>query len=257
MTPRFPNSAFVKTPERFVLSKGRWTPIALPVRYGYFEHPTGGKCLIDTGYSPRTLSGRRSLPLWLYANILRPKLTDAALPKAVPVVDTIILTHLHADHVSALKDYPDAVIYADKQAVDAFLEASWFGRTRHGVFAELLPEDFTTRIKPFESLAEVEAPFGLGNAWDVFNDGAVLAVPLPGHMRGHTGVLWPQRDTPLLYAADAEWLIQAVDENRSPGRPAQWILDDIDLARQTAERLRDFKRAGGDIVLCHDAEIET
>lgn len=254
MKPRFPNSAFVKAPERFVLKKGRWKPIALPVRYGYFEHPAGGRCLIDTGYCDRVLSGRRSLALRLYASILRPQLTDAALPQAEPAVDTIILTHLHADHVSALKDYPDAVIYADKDALDTFLNASWLGRTRHGVFAELLPAELAARIRPFEALAQLDAPFELGKAWDVFSDGTVLAVPLPGHMRGHTGVLWPKLDPPLLYAADAEWLKKALEEDRPPGLPAKWILDEIGSARETAQRLRHFKHAGGEIVLCHDVE---
>lgn len=254
MTPHFPNSAFVKAPERFVLSKGRWASIALPVRYGVFDHPKAGRCLIDTGYSDRTLSGRRSFPLWLYASLLRPKLTAAALPQAEPVVDTIILTHLHADHVSALKDYPDAKVYADKVAIDAFLKGSWFGRTRHGVFAELLPTDLADRVRPFQTLSQVEAPFGLGQAWDVFADGTVLAVPLPGHMHGHTGVLWPDMEQPLLYAADAEWLEKAIDDNRPPGMPAKWILHDVPAARATAQRLRNFKRSGGKIVLCHNVE---
>lgn len=254
MKPHFPNSAFVKAPERFVLSNGRWSSIELPVRYGVFDHPKGGRCLIDTGYSERTLSGRRSFPLWLYACLLRPKLTPAALPQAEPHVDTIILTHLHADHVSALKDYPDAAIYADKVAVDSFLAGSWFGRTRHGVFAELLPSDLVDRVKSFQSLSQVEAPFGLGKARDLFDDGTVFAVPLPGHMHGHTGVLWPKMDQPLLYAADAEWLEKAIDDDRPPGVPAKWILHDVAAARETAQRLRNFKRCGGKIILCHNVE---
>ena len=250
----FPNSAAVRVPERLVLKAGRWRQIDLAVRYGRFVHPVAGSCLIDTGYSGRVTRGRRSLPLRLYAAILRPSLTPHALPAALPRVDTILLTHLHADHVSALRDYPHTRLIGDAAALEHFLGAGAFGRTRHGVFRELLPEDIAARLTPLESLARVEAPFGLGAARDVFGDGEVLAIPLPGHMRGHTGYLFANQPVPVLYAGDADWLAQAIRETRSPGAPARWILDDPATGQRTAERLNAFTEAGGHMVLCHDPE---
>lgn len=250
----FPNSATVRVPERLVLRGGRWTQIDLAVRYGRFTHDLAGNCLIDTGYSARTTRGRRSIPLAAYAAILRPRLTQDALPGAEPDVQTILLTHLHADHVSALRDYPSARIVADNAAVDHFLSAGAFGRTRHGVFRELLPDNLPSRLTPLESLPITNAPLGLGPARDVFGDGDVLAIPLPGHMRGHTGYLFTQTVTPTLYAGDADWLAEAIRGARSPGAPARWILDDPEAGRATADRLNAFEAAGGQIVLCHDPE---
>jgi glyoxylase-like metal-dependent hydrolase (beta-lactamase superfamily II) len=250
----FPNSATVRVPERLVLRGGRRTQIDLAVRYGHFDHARAGACLIDTGYSARVTRGARSLPLTLYAGILRPKLTAAALPEAAPDVKTILLTHLHADHVSALKDYPQACLIGDAGALDHFLRAGPFGRTQHGVFRELLPDDLRARLTPLESLPSVAAPFGLGPARDVFGDGEVLAVPLPGHMRGHTGYLFARQTPAILYAGDADWLARAIREARSPGAPARWILHDAVSARETAARLNAFASAGGRIVLCHDPE---
>jgi glyoxylase-like metal-dependent hydrolase (beta-lactamase superfamily II) len=252
---RFPNSATVRVPERLVLKGGRWTRIELAVRYARFLHDRAGTCLIDTGYSHRTTRGRRSLALAAYAGILRPRLTLQALPGPEPEIQTILLTHLHADHVSALRDYPAARIIADKSAVDHFLSASSFGRTRQGVFSELLPDDFKDRLTPLESLPTTNAPFGLGPARDVFGDGDVLAVPLPGHMMGHTGYLFAQPGPPTLYAGDADWLAQAIRTARSPGAPASWVLDDPDASRATAARLNEFEAAGGRIVLCHDPGV--
>lgn len=251
---RFPNSAVVRVPERLVLRGGRWTPVDLTVRYGLFAHDLAGNCLIDTGYSARVTRGLRSLPLTLYAAILRPRLTQAALPAHAGTVSTILLTHLHADHVSALRDYPDARLIGDLGALDHFLQAGTFGRTRHGVFRELLPDDLRARLIPLETLPEVDAPFGLGAARDVFDDGEVLAVPLPGHMKGHTGYLFARQSPPLLYAGDADWLARAIREKRSPGAPARWILDDKEAAQESAARLNAFSDAGGRIVLCHDPE---
>lgn len=250
----FPNSAFVNVPERLVLQGGRWKRITLTVRYGLFEHDQAGRCLIDTGYSRRVTQGRRSLPLTLYAGILRPQLTADALPGDAPDVGTILITHLHADHVSALLDYPSSRLIGDGAALHHFLAAGPFGRTRHGVFRELFPPDLKTRLTTLESLPGVEAPFGLGPARDVFSDGTVLAVPLPGHMKGHTGYLFTGETPAILYAGDADWLAQAIREHRSPGAPARWILDDPAAAQETAARLNAFARSGGRIVLCHDPE---
>lgn len=252
--PRFPNSAFVRAPERLVLRDGRWKMLDIPIRYGRFDHPIGGRCLVDTGYSRRVTSGRRSIPLSLYASILSPKLTNEALPAAAPEIDTILLTHLHADHISALNDYPAARLYADGGAVGHFLAASRVSQVRHGMFAELLPRGFSLRLISFSSLPLVEAPLGLGPARDVFGDGSVLAVHLPGHMKGHTGIVWTQFDPPILYAADAEWLRAAVMEDRQPGAPARWILDDPAAGRETAARIAGFANAGGRVVFCHDPE---
>lgn len=250
----FPNSAVVTVPERLVLRGGRWRRIPLAVRYARFHHPSAGTCLIDTGYSARVTRGPRSLPLTVYAAILRPQLTEAALPHAEPDVQTILLTHLHADHVSALQDYPQATLYADAASVTHFLNAGALHRTRHGVFRELLRPDMGDFVKPLADCAQVSAPLGLGPARDVFGDGEVLAIPLPGHMRGHTGYLFARRDPPILYAGDADWLAAAIREDRSPGPPARWILDNPYTARDTAARLRAFASAGGRIILCHDPE---
>lgn len=250
----FPDSAGVTVPEALVMRGGHWRAIRLAVRYARFTHSIAGPSLIDTGYSRRVTSGRRSLPLTIYNAILRPRLTEHVLPDAAPDIRTILLTHLHADHVSALRDYPQARIIADIDAAQHFLKASAFTRTRHGVFRELLPPGLLDRITPVHTLAATEAPFGLGLAHDVFGDGSVLAVPLPGHMRGHTGYLFTQSDQPLLYAGDAAWLARAVRETRPPGPPARWILDDPKADAETTTRLNAFAEAGGRIVLCHDPE---
>jgi glyoxylase-like metal-dependent hydrolase (beta-lactamase superfamily II) len=252
--PTFPNSAVVRAPERAVLRGGSWSTIDLAVRYGRFQHPVGGAGLIDTGYSARVAEGQRSLPLRAYAAILRPKLTADTLPVAQPHADVILLTHLHADHVSALRDYPMARIVADRAAVEHYLAASRLDGLRHGFFRELLPDDLLDRLTAVESLPLVEAPFGLGAAGDVFGDGSVLATPLPGHMRGHTGYLWTGSPRPLLYAGDAQWLRRAVMEDRPPGAPARWVLHNAALAHATARRIAAFASAGGEVVFCHDPE---
>ena len=85
----------------------------------------------------------------------------------------------------------------------------------------------------------------------------MLAVPLPGHLRGHTGFVWPKLERPLLYAADAQWLARAVMEDRPPGAPARWIMDDLEADADTRRRIAAFSRAGGEVAWCHDPEPDT
>jgi hypothetical protein len=61
-------------------------------------------------------------------------------------------------------------------------------------------------------------------------------------------------ERPLLYAADAQWLMQAIVEDRLPGWPARWTLEDPAAARVSARRISAFAAAGGEVVLCHEPE---
>ncbi len=252
MTPIFANSATVTVPERLVLSGGAWRPVTLGVRYGVWVHPTEGPVLIDTGYGPEITTGRRSLALRLYAAVIHPTLADmpetvlAGLGFTAADVRTIVITHFHADHVSGLKRFPKARFIA---AGWAGLKAqSQFQHLRHGVFTELLPLDFEDRLTAMESLPSITLP--LGPARDIFGDGSLLALDLPGHALGHTGLVWP--DQKLLYAADAQWLRRAVTDNRPPRGPARLVYHDEAAMQDSLLRLRQAEALGYNIVFCHD-----
>ncbi|MEO1656635.1 MAG: MBL fold metallo-hydrolase [Pseudomonadota bacterium] len=245
----FPNSAWVTAPERLMLRGGSMQRVDVPIRYARFTHPVRGRCLIDTGYTHRVTSGPRSTPLRLYARFLRPRLTEHALGNG-DKADTVVLTHLHADHVSGLRDLDGACVYGHAESTRRLLSQGSLNQRRHGLFAELLPPDFAERLKPFEDAANIETPLGEGG--DLFGDGSVVVVPLPGHMDGHHGVLLQTADGPLLYAADAQWLRAAVLGDRLPTGPAAWITHDREAAQATAARLAAYERKGGRVVYCHD-----
>lgn len=263
MKPFFPVSAIVRAPERLALKGGRSTRLNFPVRYGLFTRPDGAPVLIDTGYTPRVTSGRRSPALKLYAAALGPKLNpDGGLDHVLAAnggfkphdVTDVVITHFHADHVAGLRDLPKARFHISGEGYERLKRAGPLGRLRHGVFFELLPEDFETRMTPFEDAPTVEGPLGLGPAWDLFGDGSVLAVPLPGHAAGHHGVIFAQQSPPLLYAADAQWVAGALDD-RAPGFPASLVAEDRRASATTDRRIIAFGRAGGRVVLCHDPDL--
>ena len=262
MRPVFANSAFVAAPERFVLRGGRWQAIDLKVRYGLFRHPDAGLVLVDAGYGPRVTQGRRGPALRLYNALLGPRLIAAGQPEAVlrrfgarPAdVGTVILTHHHADHVSTLDLFPQARIVTKAAALERIRNRSGWQNLRHGIFDELLPEGLAARTRDVDGLALRDAPLGLATGGDLFGDGSVLTIDLPGHAEGHFGLCFTTLPVPLLYAADAQWLAAALPVERQPGFPASLVADDRNALAQSARRVLAFRQAGGDVLLCHDPQ---
>src|SRR5262245_19301691 len=259
--PLFPISAVLRAPERLVLAGGRWSRIEIPIRYGLWVHERHGPVLIDTGYSPRVTQGRqRSFALRLYNALLKPRLIESAAPLAQlsalgfgPLeVTRIVITHFHADHVAGLNDFPNARIVASSDAFRRLMRMSTPGQLHNVFYPELLPDDLADRLLPIEASRATALPYGLGEGFDLFGDGSLVAVPLPGHALGHHGLFWPQHS--MLYAVDAQWLIQAILEERLPRGPARLTYADEAAMMASCAAVRRFAEAGGRVVLCHDPQ---
>lgn len=249
--PVFANTAWVAARRGMILRGGGLRRMRLRVRCGLIEHAKWGPVLIDAGYGPRVAERPgRSWPLRAYARLVRFQLNPLESPQALLAdhgylpddVRLVLVTHLHADHIACLADFPNAQFVVDEQVR---------GRLRHGVFNELIPADFATRCVNLRDHQMAALPFGLGPGYDLLGDGTVLGVPLPGHAAGHFGLCFPE-EVPLLYACDVQWLRDAVMQDRIPGFPASLVAEDGTALRESAALARKFADAGGDLVLCHD-----
>ncbi|WP_420860524.1 MBL fold metallo-hydrolase [Algirhabdus cladophorae] len=264
MTPQFFTTSLLPKPESLLLRGGdRRKILPLRVRVGYFQHPALGHTLIDCGYGGHI--GKRQpgegplLPLYrmmlqpsaLDANPIRTGLARLGLhPKQI---DTVVITHFHADHVGGLNEVPQAKVLTSKKAWQAVTHKTQLSLAMEGVFRNLLPADLKSRLRFIDDCAQHEAPLGLGTGWDITGDGAILAVDLPGHLQGHFGLCFdePARDAPFLYAVDAQWLPQAIIEDRCPGFPARMVHHNARDTDHTVHRIRAFAKRGGDFLLCH------
>ncbi|TGQ51725.1 MBL fold metallo-hydrolase [Mesorhizobium sp. M1C.F.Ca.ET.193.01.1.1] len=257
----FANSAWVNAAERLILRGGGWQSVRLRVRYALIFHPVAGPVLVDTGYTPEALSGeRRGRMLRLYGALLKPELNAAE--QVLPVLSrfglspddirTVIVTHFHADHISGLSLFPKARFIASDAAWARVRSRTPRQNLRHGVFTELFQADFETRLDGLSSKPRVEANGGVPGGADLFGDGSVIAVDLPGHADGQFGLLFSGLDRPLLYAVDVQWMLQALTESRTPGFPATLIAEDAGAIEPTSAMLRHFMDTGGEVVLCHD-----
>ncbi|HRE80712.1 MAG TPA: MBL fold metallo-hydrolase [Opitutaceae bacterium] len=233
---------------------GRFHAVFLAV-----EHPTHGLALVDTGYSDRFRAASRRWPHCLYrwaSPAVDPLSTSACLRSAgfdPEAVRSVILSHFHADHVGGVRDFPHARFYYHQNALSVFEARSAWGQTRSAFLPELLPQDFKTRSLPLQ--ASYFSPCSWSPAlsgYDLFGDGSIVLISLPGHAPGHCGVYLQDQDGPILYAADAFWHHHELDEAVAPAWLARLFLDDNSAYRSTVSILRDLRgRSDLRLLACH------
>lgn len=260
--PRFFTTSILPVRRSLVLAKGGRELVPLRVRVGYFHHPALGHTLIDTGYSRHVVDphgagpGRRDRLLSVYRLLLRPTLVAPA-PLGLGLarlglrpgdIDTVIVTHFHADHIGGLMDLPRARIVCSKAAWEHLTGSGTLANAVHGVFTSLLPDDLEARVAFVEDMGRSEAWGGR----DLAGDGSVVSIDVSGHLAGQIGLLFPALDPPLVYGADVQFCRQAVEEGRAPGPPASLVAHDRAAARRSTARVRDLMERGFDALMCHD-----
>lgn len=246
--------------------------VRFPALVGLIRHP-GGVVLVDTGYAPRVLEAMSRGLDRVYGGLLPVRLAPgeeavaqlAAQGITAGDVTHVVLTHLHADHVGGLRDFPRARVVVARRAVEEAARVRGFGRLRRGLVPALLPDDVADRVLdpldlPMADDAEL-AP--LTGARDLVGDGSVLVVPLPGHATGHLGVRvrTPRHD--VLIVGDAAWDARAVSHAELPHPVVRLVTADWRRYRETLRALQTLTARRPDLLVLpsHDtariAEVRT
>jgi len=239
--------------EAILLSGGSWRKIVRCFATAVLlENERHGAVLFDTGYSSRFFTETAQWPYRIYrflapatlsepegiAGILRRR---GIAPESVPHV---IVSHWHADHIGGLRDFPNAAIHASKEGWDAVKDLTGLAAVRKGFLPGLVPADLGERLRWLE------------DGGDLFGDGSIAAIALPGHAAGQIGIRFAGSDgRPVLLAADACWLSAAFRGNRMP-HGVTALLHDWEAYRQTLARLHRLHLEEPEltIVPCHCPE---
>ncbi|MCX7059765.1 MAG: MBL fold metallo-hydrolase [Gammaproteobacteria bacterium] len=218
------------------------------------EHPAG-RFLFDSGLGTRIDAQFGSemaiwaKPIFAYQNA-RPavnQLRDAGI--APP--PRIFLSHAHWDHASALSDFPQADIWVPAAEQDTAL---------HGKPPAFLPSQFSSpdlRWHPYRFDGPAFA--GYPASVDLFGDGSVVLLPLPGHTAGSTGLLLSLADgRRYFFVGDTVWNHRGIDQPAPKFSVSSLIVDaDRDATWQAVLRLRALRDAnpGLQIIPAHDSSV--
>lgn len=237
--------------EYFVLRNRVTRKLRFPALYALIRHPQRGVVLFDAGYSCHVLEIAKRWPERLYTLTLPIALPSedepvnklAALGISPSDVSFIFLSHFHVDHIGALRDFPHAQFIYARSAWESVRSLGRVAGLARAFMPGLIPDDFESRGRGFGTddfiaLDERYSPFSRG--FDVFGDGALLAVELPGHAVGHVGLFVETKQERIFLCADACWTTRSYAENILPVRAVGAVFDDwCDYAR-SLERIHQF-----------------
>lgn len=248
------STGYCKQLEAFSIRGGRWGYSAFPGIFAMIEHPEHGLILFDTGYSERFYEATKRFPYSLYrwTTPVNTRHDRSAAEHVIAAgyspqdVRAIIISHFHADHICGLDDFPEAEFICSRAAFQALRPLKGMAAVKRAFLPELLPAGFEERARWIETSLKSElspafAPFQAG--YDLFGDGTLIALALPGHADHQFGVIVQgQNHKAVLLGADASWSLLAVRENRLPHPLAFLVFDQAKPYKETFARLVELNR---------------
>lgn len=270
MNVKFITAGFCLHPEFMVKKGGSFKTKKFPATVALIKHPVHGYILYDTGYSLEFYQATQHFPEKLYALItpvdIKKEETIVFQLQQIGIaaedVKHIILSHFHADHIAGCKDFPSAQFYFLNDAYKNIRHLNRFSALKAGFLKTLLPNDFSRRAHTSESgdfkkIPQQLAPFY--NGWDIFDDGSIVGISLPGHADGHMGLYINGQDHDYLLVADACW---REDQYKlfSPINPLAYLIThNKKQYTHTLSRLHELYKNNKSlkIVACHCSDSHT
>lgn len=239
-------------PQAMVTASGSWfrsspsNHVAVLVQHG------DDRFLFDTGLGRKAEEQfSKDMPYWIRP-VMEFKLQQPArdqLDAAGIAIKQIYLSHTHWDHLSGAVDFPEAEIFtpAEEQVY-----------MRIDTPPRVLPSQVQAPNLRWRSVPLQDKPYqGFARSFDVYGDGSVVMVGLPGHTPGSLGMFVNlAADKRFLFVGDAVWRVQELTEHSRKAWPARAIVDnDGKQTLSTMELLRQAQQLPGlAIVPAHDTE---
>jgi N-acyl homoserine lactone hydrolase len=206
----------------------------LPIWVMIIEHPEG-IFVIDTGENanindPDYFSFAGWLVRWFNTTQYKFKVERdeeidrqlQALGISIDKIKTVVLTHLHLDHVDGLRHFPNKRIIVNK--------AEW--EKPYGDLPQLYPSWFKPElVEPDQKYHEFDKAFYITDAKDV------VLVHTPGHTWHHCSVILKTEQCHIFFGADICYDQQQIIDEKYSGANAGHKL-----AKDTYAKVRSFCR---------------
>ena len=169
-------------------------------------------------------------------------------------IKKVIISHGHWDHASGVPDFPEAQIFAAEEEMHSI------SHPESGA-ATAWPSQVATPGTRWSPLVLQPIAYkGYAQSLDLFNDGSVVLVAMPGHTEGSIGMfLTVDSGKCYFFIGDVAWKMGAVQLGAPKFWAASLVVDrDRDQTLRSVEQVRDVARQYPDMVVvpAHDAAVQ-
>jgi N-acyl homoserine lactone hydrolase len=228
---------------------------AVPVPVFLVHHQRAGDILVDTGLHPSVASDpRQNMGRILGRYVTQDQGGDAvsqlrAKGLGPGDISVVVMTHLHADHASAMSEFPESTFVF---SAEEWREATTGSRpTLNGYRRSHFDHAFDYRSVDFDTV-DLSSYGPFGRCFDLFGDGSVRLAYTPGHTAGHLSVILrlPRRD--FVVAGDAIFTWRQLEGGPEPAK-----IHDLHNWHRSLRELQHYHRAYpyAIIVPGHDPEF--
>ena len=203
---------------RFVTDKNHY--ILVPIYAYLIDHPQAGLVLVDAGINWQQANEHNQyykgplLHLLLDEDeyqLTREQELGAQVQRLgyrCEDIHTVILTHIHEDHVGGLPAVPEAKLIVSQVEWHANALGPFFPVAKSPTVVGRKTELISFSSGPFQNFERSQ---------DLLGDGSILLLPTPGHTPGHLCVLVQMEGYQLLMTGDTMYTLRhlAVDQVRA------------------------------------------
>jgi N-acyl homoserine lactone hydrolase len=235
--------------------RSKWVRVPCPAFL--IRHPSAGPILVDTGLHPSIASKPSANMGRLITRFSRPRMQPGEdVPARLRAkgldaksIRTVVMTHLHSDHTSAISEFPNAVFVLS--------EPEWTAATTdsrpllRGYRPEHYDYVFDYRTVNFNR-GDISSYGSFARTFDLFGDGSVRLAFTPGHSAGHMAVIARLSQRDFVIASDTVYTMRQLDGGPEPARPL-----DAHTWKRSLQELQLFRREYPDAVIVpsHDVGV--
>ena len=249
------NTAWVRTRKSMLLAGAKFEPFAVATLFAVIEHPQQGIILFDTGHHTQFYKATSNFPYRIH-RILTPcdlKEENNAGNQLLKIgihphdVKAIIISHGHSDHIPGIIDFPKAKIIINKAEFDfmcwdhtkhnsvKLLRNAYLKSLYNNCRNEIIPIDFTIRGKSHSIFK---------TAVDLWDDGAMYLVELPGHTKGQMGLFMNNVESrDLFFIGDAAYLQDNIRYNIPTSKLFQMVFTSPKRFIKTLNMLYELQKS--------------
>ncbi|KAF8502995.1 beta-lactamase-like protein [Hysterangium stoloniferum] len=190
---------------------------------------------------------KETMPVQIPQDVSESLIKGGIQPKDVT---TIVLSHLHFDHVGDHKLFPNAT-FITGEGSRAVLAEGYPSEPSSEQLADSVPVDRTRFLSADDFTSAIA---GFPHTYDYFGDGSLYIIDSPGHMRGHLNLL-------VRTSAAGTWLYLGGDTCHDPRllkdihRTTEEAHDDLTVAKAHLGRVSALRGLKGvQVLVAHDWE---